>query len=82
MFRKMPAHRPPVPAGAGSGSLDVAPDNQDPLLPVLTRAEILATVNLLEQYIQLTPDNPATDVAGTLIVRLLDRLHHLDDLAH
>ena len=82
MFRKKPAHQPPILAAAGSGSLDVAPDNHDPLLPVLTRAEILATVNLLEQYVQLTPDNPTTDVAGTLIVRLLDRLHHLDDLAH
>ncbi|WP_166678521.1 hypothetical protein [Kribbella voronezhensis] len=43
-------------------------------MPVLTHSEVLATVNLLEDYIRLTPDQQAADLAGTLVVRLLDRL--------
>jgi hypothetical protein len=78
MFRRKHLHAPPV--AVRPGTLDVARDNDDPILPVLTRAEILAAVNLLERYIQLSPGHHTTDLAGTLIVRLLDRLHRFDNL--
>jgi hypothetical protein len=81
MFRKKYLHQPPArPVPVRTGTLDVARDNDDPILPVLTRAEILAAVNLLEHYVQLSPNEHTTDLAGTLIVRLLDRLHRLDNL--
>ena len=58
-----------------SGAMDVARDNETTtILPVLTRAEVLETVNLLEEYIGLSSDEKSTDLAGALIVRLLDRL--------
>jgi hypothetical protein len=81
MFRKKHLYQPPAqPVAVRLGTLDVARDNDDPILPVLTRAEILAAMNLLEHYIQLSPNEHTTDLAGTLIVRLLDRLHRLDNL--
>lgn len=56
------------------GSMDVARDNETMILPVLTRAEVLETVHLLDEYIGLSSDEKSTELAGTLIVRLLDRL--------
>jgi hypothetical protein len=56
------------------GPMDVARDNETTILPVLTRAEVLETVHLLDEYIGLSSDEKSTDLAGTLIVRLLDRL--------
>ncbi|MEU4602679.1 hypothetical protein AB0F43_06845 [Kribbella sp. NPDC023972] len=36
------------------------------------------TVNLLEEYIQISSDEKSTDLACTLIVRLLDRLQTVE----
>jgi hypothetical protein len=81
MFRKKHVDQPPgPPVAVRTGTLDVARDNEDPILPVLTLAEIIAVVNLLEHYIQLCPNDHTDDLAGTLIVRLLDRLPRFDDL--
>jgi hypothetical protein len=54
--------------------VDGAQDNENMLLPVLTPAEVLETVHLLEEYIGLSADEKTTELTGTLIVRLLDRL--------
>ncbi|TDU87907.1 hypothetical protein EV138_1443 [Kribbella voronezhensis] len=76
MFRKR--QQPPPDLGVRPPSAEPTrpADNRtdDPPLPVLTHSEVLATVNLLEDYIRLTPDQQAADLAGTLVVRLLDRL--------
>ena len=74
---KRKAHQIPAAQCAlvdGTGTREVVADDQTTPLPVLTRAEVLTTVNLLEQYIQLSSNEQATELAGTLIVRILDRL--------
>ncbi|MEI8409707.1 MULTISPECIES: hypothetical protein [unclassified Kribbella] len=75
MFRRKPT--PQISADLTvdrTGAMDVARDNETAILPVLTRAEVLDTVHLLEEYIGLSSDEKSTELAGTLIVRLLDRL--------
>jgi uncharacterized protein YehS (DUF1456 family) len=57
---------------------DGAGGNDNTVVSVLTRSEVLVTVNLLEEYIQISSDEKSTDLAGTLIVRLLDRLQTVD----
>jgi hypothetical protein len=44
---------------------------------LLTRAEMLATIDLLEKYIQISTDERSVELAGILIVRLLDRLQQV-----
>lgn len=72
MFRRR--HQAPEPPYRRHSVPQVASGDQDQLVPVLTRAEVFAVVNLLEEGIGLSTSSESADLAGTLIVRLLDRL--------
>jgi len=78
MFRRK-QHIQQVHVVEAAAETGVAGSNEKTLLPVLTRAEVLATVDVLEEYIELSSDERTTELAGTLIVRLLDRLQTADD---
>lgn len=56
-------------------------DRHQHCLPVLSEAEALAVVDLLEYLIGQSVGDRTVDVARTLIVRILDRLDHPPGLA-
>ena len=70
MFCRRQPTRPDL--AAQSPTVEPTGTADDPTLRVLTRSEVLSTVNLLEDYIQLSSNEDATELASTLIVRLLD----------